>query len=141
MKYLLIVLSLFTITACQQSEPIQIGHAWVRAPAPGQVVAAAYMEIKSVSDVALTQVSSDVAQICEIHSMTMDKGIMRMRMLPQLNIPAQQSVFLAPGKTHVMLIDLNHDLKLGEQVPITLTFTRPDGSQIQRTLSLPVQAE
>jgi len=141
MKHWLTLVAILTLTACHKAEPIQISQAWVRAPAPGQVVAAAYMQIESNQAMVLSEVSSEVAQICEIHSMKLDQGIMRMRMLPQLPIPAQQSIVLAPGKTHIMLIDLNRELAVGQQVPLTLQFTRPDGSMIERKLNLPVKAE
>jgi copper(I)-binding protein len=53
--------------------------------------------------------------------MTMDGGVMRMRALPRIDLPAGQTVKLAPGGMHVMLIDIKQPLKPGDKVPLVLS--------------------
>jgi copper(I)-binding protein len=71
----------------------------------------------------LTGGSSPVAGRVEIHTMTMENDVMRMRRLADgLEIPAGGEVTLKPGSFHVMLMNLKRPLKTGETVPLTLTF-------------------
>ena len=72
----------------------------------------------------LTGGSTPVAGRVEIHTMSMDGGVMRMRQLKDgLEIPAGGEATLKPGSFHVMLMDLKQPLKAGDTVPLTLTFT------------------
>ena len=67
--------------------------------------------------------SSPVADRVEVHTMSMDGDVMRMRAVPALVIPAGGHVDLAPGDGyHLMLIGLKRPLKVGDRVPLTLTF-------------------
>lgn len=80
------------------------------------------MEIVSPRDARLTGVSSPVAGAAEVHSMTVDGGVMRMRAVEALDLPAGRPVKLAPGGYHVMLFDLKKPLVAGEKVPLTLVI-------------------
>lgn len=71
----------------------------------------------------LTGGSTQVAGRVEIHAMTMENDIMRMRQLKDgLEVPAGGEVTLKPGSFHVMLMDLKQPLQAGDKVPLTLTF-------------------
>ena len=80
------------------------------------------MEIVSPRDARLTGVASPVARAAEVHLMTMDDGIMKMRLVEALDLPAGRPVKLAPGGYHVMLFDLKKPLLAGEKVPLTLVI-------------------
>jgi len=108
------------------AQPAGVKDAWVRAPAPGQKVAGAYMEITSRTHHWLISVASPVAARAELHSTTMEGGVMRMRAIEKLELPGGKAVKLAPGGLHIMLIDLKQTLKRGDKVPITLTVLRDD---------------
>jgi len=101
---------------------ITIQNAWVRPTNAGQDVGAAYMTLTSTKDVALIQVESDVTDSVEIHSMTMQNGVMKMRMLDTLPLTAGKPYKLAPGGFHLMLFDLKKPLSVGEQVNFVLHF-------------------
>jgi copper(I)-binding protein len=61
----------------------------------------------------------------EVHEMTMTGGVMRMRPLSGgLAIPPGQTVALAPGGYHLMLIGPKRPFRLGAQVPATLRFAK-----------------
>jgi len=114
------------LAAAAQAQPASVKDAWVRAPAPGQKVAGVYMEIVSRANTALVAVASPAAARAELHSMALEDGVMKMRPLESIELPAGTAVKLAPGGQHVMLIDLKHPLKRGDKVPVTLTVLQLD---------------
>ena len=109
-----------------QAQPVTVKDAWVRAPAPGQKVAGAYMELVSRTHIALTAVASPAAAGGELHSTSMEEGVMRMRPVARIELPAGKPVKLAPGGLHIMLVDIKQPLKPGDKVPLTLTVQRAD---------------
>jgi periplasmic copper chaperone A len=87
------------------------------------------------SDDRLVSASSPMAERVELHSMTMDGDVMRMRELEDgIALPAGEMVELAPGGLHVMFIGLTGPFVAGETVPVTLTFE----SGASQDLTLPV---
>jgi periplasmic copper chaperone A len=114
--------------AAARAQPVDVKDAWVRAPAPGQNIAAAYMELKSKTTMVLVAVSSTAAGAAELHITTMEAGVMKMRPVAKVELPGSKTVKLAPGGVHLMLIDLKKPLKPGDKVPLTLTVQRPDAA-------------
>lgn len=123
------------LPACNPAEPsvpdmaeasvIAITAPWSRETAEGQNAGGAFMTIANTgtADDRLMGGSSPVAGRVEIHTMTMENDVMRMRQLEDgLDIPQGGEVTLKPGSFHVMLMDLKQPLKAGETVPLTLTF-------------------
>ncbi len=104
------------------ADGVSAGNAWVRATAPGQKTAGAYMDLTSDADAALVAVESAVAGKAELHSMSMDAGVMRMRPVAKIDLPAKKAVKLAPGGLHVMLLDIKQPLKEGDKIALTLTI-------------------
>lgn len=75
--------------------------------------------------------SPDFSRI-EIHEMTEQGGMMRMRALPKgLPLPAKQSTTLAPGGTHLMLFGPKAPLREGEKLPVTLRFERAEPLKVE----------
>lgn len=106
---------------------LAIAHPWTKQTAPGQSVGGGFMTItnKGSESDQLLEGSTPVAERVEVHTMSMDGGVMRMRPLRDgLAIPAHGSVALAPGGYHIMLIGLKKPLVLGTHVPLTLRFQR-----------------
>jgi len=99
---------------------VEVTDAWVRATVPGQPVAGAYLTIRSAHAAKLVGVKSPVAKSAEIHSMSDEGGVMRMRKLDALALPAGEPVELKSGGNHVMLLEIKRQLKPGENVPLTL---------------------
>lgn len=111
----------FLITLPALAADIKIENAWVRAPAPGQAVVGGFLDItSSQSDASLVSASSPVAGVTELHEMSMKDGVMVMRPVPYIRLPKGQTVKLAPGGLHIMLIDLKKPLKAGDKVALTL---------------------
>ncbi len=120
---------------------VVVTDAWTRASAPGQDVGAAYMTLTSVTDIVLTSADSPVAGTVEIHSMTMDNGVMKMRMLDTLQLPAGKPVKLTPGGLHLMLFDLKQPLKTGDSTTFTLHFADSKGKTSSITVNSPIKTK
>jgi copper(I)-binding protein len=73
---------------------------------------------------ALLSASSDAAQTLELHEVNNDGGVMKMRPVARIDVPAGGKIEMKPGGYHVMLLGLKRDLKPGDKVPVTLRFER-----------------
>src|ERR1700693_4199202 len=105
--------------------PIQITAPWARATPKGATSGAAYMTITNNGKTPdkVTCVSSDASAECQIHTMTMDNGVMMMRPVEGgLEIKPGETVTLKPSGLHVMLVNLKHPLEKGNIVKTTLKF-------------------
>jgi copper(I)-binding protein len=137
---LLMILLLNTATLANAAEWVTIDNAWVRNSLPGQNVTAAYMTLTSQQkDVYLIRAESDITDSVEIHSMSMQNGVMKMRMLKELPLTKGKPYKLAPGGYHLMLFDLKKPLNSGEKVNFLLTFKSGKHAQKQ-TLTAVVQS-
>ena len=101
---------------------IQVEGAWLRATAPGQDSASVDMSITSTQTAILTGVSSEVCRVAELHRMTQEGGMMKMRQVKELELPAGRQVNLGKIGYHLMLIGLKAPLKEGDIVPLTLSI-------------------
>lgn len=128
------------LIATSAQAAVAISDAWVRENAPSQVVGAAYMTLKSPQDRTLVFVESPAAGSVEIHSMTMNNNVMKMRKLEELPLKAGKPEKLAPGGFHLMLFDLKKPLKNGENVDFKLCFKDKAGNITHQQVSLPVKS-
>ena len=110
-----------------------ITQAWSRATPSGAKVAGAYLTVenKGTAPDRLLGGGGDVAGRVEIHEMTMDNGVMKMRPLDKgLAIEPGKTVKFAPGGYHLMLLDLKTQFKQGDKVPVTLEFEKAGKVQL-----------
>lgn len=113
---------------------LEIMHPVARATPPGAPVSGGYMTIKNTGAEAdrLVAGSVDFAGKVEIHEMTMDGDVMKMRQVEGgLEIPAGGEVVLKPGGYHVMFMQLGEQLKEGEKRKATLTFEKAGEVEIE----------
>lgn len=108
---------------------VTVTGAWVRGTLTGQTTTGAFMQLASSVDTALVAVASPAAKIVEVHEMKMDGGMMKMRAVDKIAIPAGKPVDLNPGGYHVMLVGLVAPLKDGDSVPLRLTFQDKTGAK------------
>lgn len=104
---------------------LEITGGFARATLPGQPVGGGYLMIANNGDAAdrLVSARSNVAGRVEIREMAIERGLMKMRELPDgLEIAAAELVELAPGGFHLMFMELKEPLVEGAQVEVTLTF-------------------
>jgi len=102
---------------------IEARHSWSRptiAGRPGVVYVT--LNNQTARPALLTAIHTPVAGAAELHTSSMTDGVMRMRRVETLDIPAGGEVALTPGGYHIMLFDLDKPLKLGEEFPVTLVF-------------------
>jgi periplasmic copper chaperone A len=116
--------------AASQGSDIQIKDVWARATPGGAQTAAIYVTMASVTGDRLASASTPVAQTAELHTMTMDNGVMKMRQVDGIDLPAGQTVTLKPGRYHIMLTGLAQPLKDGQTFPLTLTFAKAGAQQV-----------
>ncbi len=113
---------------------ISISRPWSRATAPRATVGAGFLTIRNSGDSAdkLVSATSPRALRVEIHTMSLEGGVMRMRPLVDgVEVPAKGTATLAPGGNHIMLIGLKGPLKEGERIPTTLRFARAGTVRVQ----------
>jgi copper(I)-binding protein len=113
---------------------LQISQPWSRATPKGAEVAGAYFKITNTGTAPdrLVGGSSPVAGRFEIHQMSMDNGVMKMRPVQGgLEIKPGESVELKPGSYHVMMLDLKQPLNKGDHVKATLTFEKAGSVDIE----------
>ena len=79
----------------------------------------------------LVAAASEAAQSVELHEVKNDSGVMKMRPVQAIPVPAKGKTELKPGGYHLMLVGLKHDLKPGEKVAVTLKFQRGDEVKIE----------
>ena len=117
---------------------VDVSNAWVRGTVPAQTSTGAFMTLQAHSAAKLIGASSPAAKTVELHRMTMDGNVMRMRPVIAIDLPAMQPVELSPGSYHVMLIGLTAQLVKGSTVPITLKI-RENGKVTEQTVTAQVR--
>ena len=134
-----VALIAMALPAFAQGANITVEKPYARATPGGAQNGAAYMMIanKASTPDRLVGAASDVAAQAQVHEMSMDNGVMKMRELTDgLAIPAGGSVTLKPGSYHVMLLGLKKPLVAGDSIPLTLKFEKAGNISI----TVPVKA-
>lgn len=109
---------------------LDVAHPYATPSLAGSKVGAAYfMAIKNNGKEAdqLVGATGDVSASVEIHEMTMDNNVMKMRAVSEVQLPAGFEVAFKHGQAngyHLMLMDLKKPLKPGDKFPLTLKFKR-----------------
>jgi copper(I)-binding protein len=97
-----------------------VTQAWVRSPAPGAMMLAAYATLRNEGDAPLTVTGADSADFGDVslHHSLVESGIERMRALDKLDIAPGASVEFAPGGRHFMLMRPKRALQAGDKIII-----------------------
>ena len=121
-----------------QADHVSVENPFAREVPPGAPASASFMKITNDSgtDINIIEADSAVSKVVELHTHTNDNGVMRMRKIPQITVPANGSTELKPGGLHIMLIGPHEPLKMGQTVNVTLKFE--DGSS--KEVSMPVKS-
>ena len=128
----LATLSTVVIAAPVRADEVKAGdlvisQAWSRATPSGAKVAGGYLTIenKGTAPDKLLSVSAEIAGKADLHEMTTENGVMKMRPLDKgLVIEPGKTVKFAPGGYHLMLQELKGPFKQGDKVPVTLQFEK-----------------
>ena len=132
----IVLLAQTPATFAQQPAPsaIEVTQAWSRATPGGAPVGAGYLALTNRGAEAdrLIGGSSEVAARVEVHEMSMDNGVMKMRELAGgLEVKPGETVTLKPGGHHLMLMGLKHGLKEGERFKAQLEFARGGKTEVE----------
>ncbi|UUX95990.1 copper chaperone PCu(A)C [Aquabacterium sp. J223] len=118
-----------------QSSAVSAERGWTRPTVAGQPAAGGYLVLQNKGGAdRVVAASSPVAQRVELHTMTLDNDIMRMRQLDAIDLPAGQTVELRPGGLHLMVFGLKAPLKTGERLPLVLTLEK--GGELRTELAV-----
>ena len=104
---------------------IQVGHPHARPTNAGQQVGAGYLKLDNRGPAdRLVSVTTSAAKSVELHTMSMEGDMMKMRQLDAIELPKGATVELKPGGLHLMLMGLKAPLKSGDTFPMTLRFEK-----------------
>ena len=138
-KYLIAIALLFfsatqTIAAGTNFEAV---NGWVKPSMPGKNLTAAFFDLKNNSEKArvLRSVQSSLG-VAEMHNTIEENGVMKMRHMDSVELPAGETVSFKPKAKHIMLVELPKPLKEGDEVTLTLQF---DGDETL-SVTMPVAA-
>ncbi|MFT6916948.1 MAG: copper(I)-binding protein [Motiliproteus sp.] len=116
---------------------VSIEQGYVRASPPGISNGAAFLTLhnSAITPVSLIAARTPAANSAELHNHVEQDGVLRMRQVPEIKIPAQGSISLQPGGYHVMLMGLKAPLKAGSEMPLMLEFSSGQSTEF----SLPIR--
>jgi copper(I)-binding protein len=117
-----------------QTGGVEISDAWARATPGGAENGAAYLTLVSPSGDRLTGVASPAAAKAQVHEMTNDGGVMKMREVTAVDLPPGKPVTLKPGGLHIMMMGLKHPLRPGQTVPLTLHFEKSGTREVSAAI-------
>ena len=117
---------------------IQVVDPFARASSAMAGAGAAFMTIRNSGTTPdrLVKAETPASERTELHTVTRDGDVMRMRMIEWIDVPAGGEAALRPGGLHVMLLGLRQPLKEGELVPLTLVFEKAGDVRVE----VPVKA-
>ena len=122
----IVILFCFLISEPAFSSSLMIEGAFARASSGHGKNSATYLSIHnhSPNDDYLIDAKTNIAAMTSIHNHINDKGIMKMRAVKQIVIPANGSIKLQPGGFHIMLMGLKKPLLEGDKFDLTLVFKK-----------------
>lgn len=115
---------------------LTVRDVWARASVTANGVAYLSVHNGGTEDDTLIAARSPAAGMADLHTILMDEGVMRMRPVENMPIPAGATVTLEPGGLHIMLMHLHGPLTEGDSITLFLTFA--NAGEVQ--LEVPVMA-
>jgi copper(I)-binding protein len=135
-KIAVLIASLLVLAGCapmsETSSVLETKDLWVKSSETstigGMTAVFGALTNNSNQDITLIGGTTSVANIVEVHEMSMIDGEMKMQQIDGgLVIPAGQTVMLEPGGNHLMLMDLAEAVSAGDQISVTFEFdANPD---------------
>ncbi len=124
--FVAVAFSLSGFVADALAADIDVGGVWARASAGVARAGAAFMTIENRggADDALVAAHATVSDAVELHTHVHEGGVMKMRKIDRIPVPAASRVELKPGGLHVMFIGLKRPLKEGETFSLALDFEK-----------------
>lgn len=131
-RFLATIIALVALSACQPKggEKPVVKDAWVRLAAVQGRPAAGYFTLKGArADDRLLRIDSAVVNKIELHESGMNGGMMTMRPMTDVPLPAGASVEFSPSGSHAMLFGVDPRITPGTAIPMLFTFS--SGARIE----------
>lgn len=125
------------LNGCAANQSLTINNAWARPAAMGENSAIYFVIANPGSADVLRNATGDIAKSIELHISKMENNVMKMEHQEKVEVPANQNIEFKPGGLHVMLINVNQDLKVGDSFNLTLHFDHAGTKTIQVTVKQP----
>jgi copper(I)-binding protein len=121
---------------------LKIGHPWARPTVQGQPTGGGFLKIENTGKTAerLLGATSTVGDHLELHTMSMEGDVMRMRQVDGIDIAPGATVELKPGAFHMMIMGLKAPLKAGDKFPVTLKFQKAGEVKVEVWVETPKAA-
>ena len=139
-SFVALLLAAVCSVSVAQEPLVQVSDAWVRQAVKGQSGTGGFMTLTSRVPLTLVGFRSPVSASAELHEMSMQGDVMRMRAIDALPLPAGQAVALQPGEHHLMLMGLKRPLSVGDHLLLTLKLRDDKGRLVQQRIKVPVLA-
>jgi copper(I)-binding protein len=143
---LLAALPLIALGACgapsssgsASAGPVVVADAICRPTPTGRQVTGCYLTLTAPAADTLVSVATPISALAQIHEMRMESNMMMMRELEAgLPLPAGETVALAPGGNHIMLMGVTEPLAIGDTVRLTLTFANAAPVEVTAAVGQP----
>ncbi|MDF1761963.1 MAG: copper chaperone PCu(A)C [Oleibacter sp.] len=130
----MLMATVVSLTGCSKGS-MTVENATVKAPFAERAVSVGYVDITNTTKEtrALVSVNAPWAGVIQIHTHDNTDGVMRMRRLENLPVPAGETVSMQPGGLHLMLFELT--LPLPASLPMNLCFDDQQCIAVEAQLS------
>lgn len=139
--FAILALAAFAVSVPAMAAPaakVVAADAWCRPAPAGALVGGCYVTLTASADDRLVTIETTAADHGEIHTMSMDGGVMRMRKLTEgLALPAGKAVTLKPGADHLMIIAPKVALTEGARIPLTFKFKKAKPVKLEAVVRAP----
>ena len=124
LRFAALALGSLLFAATTHAASLTADDPYVREVPPGSPATAAFMTLHNSGDSAVRLISADnsIAEHTELHNHVDVDGVMQMRQIEAIEVPAGGSATLAPGGLHLMMIGLQTPVSEGDQVGLSLIF-------------------
>jgi periplasmic copper chaperone A len=138
LKHVVVGFFSLLLIASTQAQAVKAGdlvieHAHARATKGNMPNSASFLQIvnKGKADDALLSASTAIAERVELHTMSMEGDVMKMRSVESVDLKAENTITMRPGQgPHVMLFGLKKPLKAGDKFPLTLNFRKAGAIEV-----------
>lgn len=133
--------SLASLAACGDPAPTYVDQAWIRVSPNADSPSAGYFTVHGgEAPVTLRGVLTDRAQRVEMHESLEQGGVMTMRPVESVEVPAKGTVAFAPGGKHIMLWGINPAAVEQGKMPLTFLFSNGDRIIVDAVVQKPREA-
>lgn len=140
-----VLLALGLSAAASADQSIGVDGAWTRATPPGAANSATYVTLSNSGseDREVVAARTDAAKKVELHTVLEEDGLMKMRQVTGIQVPAGGTVALKPGGYHIMMLGIHEQLREGESVDIEIEFANGEtlsfSAPVKKMMGMPMK--